>query len=67
MREPTWCRFCESQNITPVKFIKPHGKKTQISYRCPVCGQLLSVSWKAKKKEAQHGRTHQPTFFAGRY
>lgn len=60
MKEPTFCRFCRAQNITPVRFIEQHGRKYRTAYLCPTCGEELFSAWKSKKKEAPHGRSYQP-------
>lgn len=60
MREPTWCRFCRTREIQPVKLIEPRGKKVRTAYLCPTCGEELSSIWQSKKKEAPHGRSYQP-------
>lgn len=47
----TYCRYCKSRDITPVKIVSRFGPRTRTSFNCPICGEYLDVVWSKKKGE----------------
>lgn len=51
MIELTFCRFCRSRGITTVNIIESHGRKIRTMECCPICGEVLRVSWSKKRRD----------------
>lgn len=46
----SYCRFCKSHNITPVKIVCRYGPRIKTMFCCPICGEYLDVVWKKEKR-----------------
>ena len=45
-----FCRFCKAQDILPVAIMEKHDRKYRIAFHCPVCGEMIAITWVRRKK-----------------